>query len=608
MPFDIPVEDDQEQDEQQGGSDPVTTIASYLNPDRTKDGDQKDWGSLFSRVASGPRIQPPAADASDANAADDGAAGATAAPGTQGSATATPADDASSQSAPGWESSFDDSPSSTIDQNPAASDVENPATPDAKDALGDFAAATGTGNQTQLGNLAQPPTAPAMDPDFAKTQADLRAKIPVTAKYDPVTGKTLDQYKIGTGGRIGRALQDFGMGLLNGKGLLGATGDTLRGAFGDRNAPGYYGKGAVNGQYGRDEQQRQRDVTADESRIKSFEDENTRASDTFKNQQSSWKDAFDVAHQGKEDAIRQQNADEKSRHDQETEDLKSQLQDAKDPAQKLKAESDARGAIGKQLGLTGEALQRYSLYGDKSSMDEVNAGKAKNAEDRIGLQNDRNKMEQDKIDAAKAKNATTFKDSAAIDKYSDQWYLKQRDQVRKDKAEALKNAGGKDVPQDEYTSIEAAYKQRTQEFENRKQQWYGQVNSGKPVTVQNTDQGIPDVAPKATPPADTTDIPAAEFNPRTGDPVAGITATNPDGTPGKAVVSGKKDASGRPTIELQQPGATPPKPATQLAPMPDKSVKTAGGRVLNIGDNIPGHGTIKGFGKDPTTQKVSAMF
>jgi hypothetical protein len=85
---------------------------------------------------------------------------------------------------------------------------------------------------------------------------------------------------------------------------------------------------------------------------------------------------------------------------------------------------------------------------------------------------------------AVGKNQATFKDAPSIDKYSDKWYADQRAAVRRDKAEALKNAGGsaKDA-QDDYKQIEDSYKQRTQEFEGRKKDWYAQVKSGKPVSV-----------------------------------------------------------------------------------------------------------------------------
>lgn len=82
------------------------------------------------------------------------------------------------------------------------------------------------------------------------------------------------------------------------------------------------------------------------------------------------------------------------------------------------------------------------------------------------------------------KSQATFKDSQSIDKYSDKWYAAQRDAVRKDKGQALKNAGGKPADaQAEYQQIEDSYKQRAQEFEDRKKDWYAQVKNGKPVSV-----------------------------------------------------------------------------------------------------------------------------
>lgn len=361
----------------------------------------------------------------------------------------------------------------------------------------------------RLMNLKPPPTAPQLDPNYSATQQAVRNDSVVTPKTD-ANGKTLDQYKPGFGTRLLRAVSDF---------TQGGIGGVLNGAINPR-APGFYGKGAVNNQYTKDEINRQNRLGADKAATSSMDDEYSQKEKGYGHELTSYNDAARAAGTADLRDIQAQREQERKDHDKAIEDLRQQLTDAKDPATKLKAETDARATIGKQLGLQGEALQRYSLYGDKSSMDDVNAAKAKNAEDRLGIQNEKNRMEQEKIDNAKAKNTATFKDQASIDKYSDQWYLKQRDQVRKEKGDALKNAGGDaEKAQGDYAEIEKSYQQRQQEFENRKQQWYGQVKSGKPVTVQNTDQGIPDVAPASAPTNDS-DIPQPIASVRTGAPIA----------------------------------------------------------------------------------------
>lgn len=347
----------------------------------------------------------------------------------------------------------------------------------------------------RLMNLKPPPAAPQLDPNYSATQQSVRNDSVVTPKTD-AQGKTLQQYKPGFGTRLLRAVSDF---------TQGGLGGVLNGAINPK-APGFYGKGAVNNQYTKDEINRQNRLGADKASVASMDDEYSQKEKGYGHELTSYNDEARAA--GKADADEIRNTynnkimDERTAHNQTEETLRQQLQDAKDPATKLKAESDARAAIGKQLGLQGEALQRYSLYGDKSAMDDVNAAKAQNAEDRVGIMRDRTAIDKEKADTAAAKNSATFKDAPSIDKYSDQWYLKQRDQVRKEKGDALKNAGGDaEKAQGDYAEIEAAYKQRQQEFESRKQQWYGQVKSGKPVTVQNSDTGIPEVAPASSAPA-----------------------------------------------------------------------------------------------------------
>lgn len=168
-----------------------------------------------------------------------------------------------------------------------------------------------------------------MDPDYAATQADLRAKSAVTPKYDPQTGQTLDKYKPSVGARIGRAFLDAGKGFLYG-GLGGAMAAPLEGAFGNKNSPGYYGKGAVSGQYFKDEAQRKNDVAADTDKIKSFEAENTRARDEFKDKNETYKDSLGQAYKQDVSDLKQQGTDEKAKQDKAIDDLKQQANDLKD--------------------------------------------------------------------------------------------------------------------------------------------------------------------------------------------------------------------------------------------------------------------------------------
>lgn len=509
--FETDNDQDQQQDQQQSAptpskADPVAVVASYLNPDKENAPAPNDWGSLFSRVANGPRIKPAAA------------------------APSTP---------------------STPDASKAA-----------VSALGDFASATDTGRTPQqytmdssrlmvpssgnttpnISRLAPPPTSPQLSPEFEQTQEDLRAHSAVTPKYDPTTGKTLDKYKIGTGGRIVRALADFGSGGIPG---------VMRGAFGDRNAPGYYGRGAVNGQYGKDEQARRQQEAADQAKINSFEDQEKTQHQDFSDRNQAWKDTFDVAKDQDITDLKQQAADEKKQHDIETENLRQQLNDARNPDQKIRAEIKARGAIADDMKLPpGQARNSYILTG-RLPDDEATAERLRMAEDRLGLAQQRLDLDREKAATAKAKGAVTFKDSAAIDKYSNDWYAKQRKAVLDEKAKVhALNPNGKDADfQSDFKRIEDDYKQRAAEFERQKQNWYTQVRGGKPVTIDDSGEGLP---------TQVSDIPKPEFSVRTGQPLVppGTVAQTDTGAPATPVITGR-DSKGRPTIGIKpSPGAS----------------------------------------------------
>jgi hypothetical protein len=468
-------------------------------------------------------------------------------------------------------------------------DTSSHSTSDAAQSLGEFAAATGTtaaAPQTHLDQVGPPPTPPTMDTNYAQTQADLRAKSVVTPKVD-ANGQTLAQYKPSIGARIGRAFLDAGRGFLS-HGLAGAISAPLEGAFGNRNAPGYYGRGAVNGQYNQDEAARQRDVAADTAQIGSYEDQQKQAQTQFKDQNDVYKDSLGQAYKQDVNDIKDQTAAEKARHDEATETLKKQLQDATNPQAKADAELKVRTNIAEKIGLTGREKQLYQANG-KMPDDDTIQRRLKVEEGRFGLEQAREARESGTT------GGQWYTSTKELSDYKDRTGSLDREASSLESRKALYTEGG--TADKESQAALGRINDRLDAIDKQKDTIKQGIISNRPAKSS--------AAPSSgsTPPADTSDIPAAEFNPRTGEPTAGITATNPDGTPGKAVVSGKKDASGRPTIEIQQPPAAAP----QLTPVPDKTVKTKGGRVLNVGDNIPGHGTIKGFGKD-AAGKINAMF
>lgn len=219
------------------------------------------------------------------------------------------------------------------------------------------------------------------------------------------------------------------------------------------------------------------------------------------------KESGDIANKQEVDAIRrqaeedrktnQQNTEaERERHNQEIESIRRELNEAKNPEALEQAKIKARTNTADQVGLKGAERQRYILYGDKSAMDDYRSAQLGLAEERIGLMQDRLNLAQDKENREAGKQAAgqhTFKDSAAVDKYSDQWYEKERKDVLAEKAKVAQtrpDASEVDL-QPEYKRIEDEYAKRAQQFEGQKKQWYGEISSGRPVTVNESEGQVP---------------------------------------------------------------------------------------------------------------------
>lgn len=137
--------------------------------------------------------------------------------------------------------------------------------------------------------------------------------------------------------------------------------------------------------------------------------------------------------------------------------------------------------------------------------------------------------------------ATTFKTTADIDKYSDAWYAKRRQQVRLEKSELRKNQDMDDVEkQREYGEIEKGYSQDAGDFERRKKDYYSAVQGGRAVSVDEQ-----------------------------GKPVEG---------------------GGAPQAQPVPQGAPQPQKQPQASPAQNQQVKTASGKMVTIGQAV----TVKG--------------
>ncbi|HLJ86009.1 MAG TPA: hypothetical protein VKZ53_04250 [Candidatus Angelobacter sp.] len=211
-------------------------------------------------------------------------------------------------------------------------EVMNPAQPSSASA----GPGNSAGSALQASTGIQPPVPPAANPELAGNEADLRGRAAVTPKYDPTTGKTLEQYKPGVGARIGRAFADLARGGVPG---------VVEGAFGNRNSPGYYGPGAVNAQYFRDELARRQAVQADQERIGSLQREDSTAQRDYRNQLEAYKDKVGATDReaAERERERSHRAEEEIRQQQQN--TRQDLADAKafsatDPS----ARASSRGA------------------------------------------------------------------------------------------------------------------------------------------------------------------------------------------------------------------------------------------------------------------------
>lgn len=437
---------------------------------------------------------------------------------------------------------------------------------------------------------AQPP--PQMPPGYAQTQEDLRNKSAVTPKYDPATGQTLDKYKVGLGTRIGRAFLDAGRGFLYG-GLGGAIAAPLEGAFGNKNAPGYYGKGAVSGQYAKDEQARQQAVAADTAKIGSWEAQQKEA-------QQTWKDTEEVRKDTTRQAYQQDTTEERARHQQEEEDLKQQAETLKEQLREIKYDPQSKqfmhndtvytpknveeGAVLEvQHGIqNGPYRQMWEKERRNQPIIHTGGDKGFNARDLVRIKS----YAKDHNIKLKSTSPDDIADSMTqqqVDEALSNKYVDAGDSLLR--GDALKNFKADTDVQ----NVDAEMKK----LEGDRALYTAGLGSDDPNlkkqsqdALKGIDQRISDLTARRNTARDRY---VQQQNKREESNRPG--ATNPPAVP----VTGK-------AAPVQTSGNQP-----KLTPIPDKSYKSPKGKVYNIGDDVAGHGKIKGFGKTPDGQ-IHAMF
>jgi hypothetical protein len=174
----------------------------------------------------------------------------------------------------------------------------------------------------RLANFKAPPAAPQLDPGYSAAQESVRKDSVVTPKVD-AQGNTLQQYKPGFGTRLLRGVGDL---------MSGGIGGVIKGAV-DPTAPGFYGKGAVNNQYTKDEIARQNRLGADKAAVSSMDDEFNQKEKGYGHELTSYNDEARAAGKADSDEIRNKYQTdlntERTAHNKETEDLRAENNDLK---------------------------------------------------------------------------------------------------------------------------------------------------------------------------------------------------------------------------------------------------------------------------------------
>lgn len=174
----------------------------------------------------------------------------------------------------------------------------------------------------RLANFRPPPAAPQLDPGYSAAQESVRKDAVVTPKVD-AQGNTLQQYKPGFGTRLLRGVSDL---------MSGGIPGVIKGAV-DPTAPGFYGKGAVNNQYTKDEIARNNRLNADKEAVKSMDDEFSQKEKGYGHEITSYNDEAKAAGKADSDEIRNKYQNdlntERTAHNKETENLRGEANDLK---------------------------------------------------------------------------------------------------------------------------------------------------------------------------------------------------------------------------------------------------------------------------------------
>jgi hypothetical protein len=176
--------------------------------------------------------------------------------------------------------------------------------------------------------LPPPPEAPQADPRRAEAMNTIaNTSSPINPR--DAQGKTLPQYRPGVGARILRGVGDF---------FSGGIPGVIRGAV-DPNAPGFYGRGALNNQYFRDEAMRKAQNEGATAEQAALDKEAGLQERDFQNRNTQYRDEARTAAQQDVLAERQARDEQMAKTREEMNQIRDAYEKLREEAEKYKEEN-----------------------------------------------------------------------------------------------------------------------------------------------------------------------------------------------------------------------------------------------------------------------------
>ena len=261
--------------------------------------------------------------------------------------------------------------------------------------------------------------------------------------------------------------------------------------------------------------------------------------ETAKQGERQYENLLDLYRNAQSMDLRERQLEEEKRRNDDRRAYEGEVTTAKNEANALKRQlaegkaeastPEARRKLADEYGLKGAERFRFILTGQMSQPREPREPRARSqyedAYDAFVRENGRQPNADEVANLGRPANnrigaIPTFRDKQSIDRFSSDWYARQRKEKRLERHNAWQEEGGvtadKDKLQRRYQEIDDDYKDTFKQFEDLKKQWYADVSgrgagrgtTGKPVSAGGppASSGVIRVRNKAT--GETGTIPA----------------------------------------------------------------------------------------------------